>query len=82
MITVLGLIAASLTTLAFGPQAYKAWVSKSTKDISLLMYSLVSLGIFLWLIYGILIFDLPLIFANTISLFLSLSILLAKLIFK
>ena len=68
MITLLGLIAATLTTIAFIPQVIKAWLSKSTKDISLIMYALVTTGILLWLIYGILISDIPLIFANVISL--------------
>ncbi|MBI2044275.1 SemiSWEET transporter [Candidatus Pacearchaeota archaeon] len=67
-ITILGLIAAFLTTLSFVPQAIKTIRTKRTKDLSLMMYSLFTLGVFLWLIYGIMVSDLPLILANTISL--------------
>ena len=52
-IEILGLIAASLTTAAFIPQVYKAWKYKSTKDISIVMYLILLIGLFLWIIYGI-----------------------------
>jgi MtN3 and saliva related transmembrane protein len=67
-ITVLGLVAASFTTFAFLPQAVKTIRTKHTKDLSLGMYSVLTFGIFLWLVYGIFISDLPIIFANGITL--------------
>ena len=78
----LGYIAGFLTTIAFLPQVIKVWKTKSTKDISLWMFLIFNLGVFLWLIYGILIKNYALIFANTITLILSLSILVAKILFK
>jgi MtN3 and saliva related transmembrane protein len=68
LITILGLIAATLTTGAFLPQAVKTIKTKHTKDLSLGMYSILTLGIFLWLLYGIFISDIPIIFANGITL--------------
>jgi len=77
-IELLGLIAAGLTTAAFVPQVYKTWKHKSTKDISLVMYLVLSVGLILWMIYGILIKSLPVILANTITLLLVLSMVVLK----
>lgn len=64
---IIGLIAACLTTTAFFPQVIKTVKSKSTKDISLPMYSLMFAGTVSWLMYGLLKNDLPIILANGIS---------------
>ncbi|WP_069131172.1 SemiSWEET transporter [Rhodohalobacter halophilus] len=81
-LTIIGLAAGFCTTVAFLPQVIKTWKSKSAKDLSLGMYSIFCTGVLLWLIYGILISDLPIILANAITLLLALSILMFKLIFK
>ena len=81
-ITIIGFLAATSTTVAMIPQAMKIIKTKHTKDISLGMYSILTTGILLWLIYGILIKDYPLIFANGISLIFSTTILILKLIYK
>ena len=78
----LGLIAGALTTVAFIPQVVKIWKSKHTLDISLGMFSILSVGVFLWLLYGIQLGVLPLILANGITLVLSLTILVFKLKYK
>lgn len=80
--TIIGLLAASMTTLAFLPQAIKVFKSKQTKDISLGMYAVFVVGIILWLIYGLMINDLPIILANILSLILSSSILILKIKYK
>jgi MtN3 and saliva related transmembrane protein len=74
--------AALLTTAAFAPQAIKAWRSRSTKDVSLAMFALMVAGILLWLVYGILIDDIPLIMANGVTLLLAGAILVAKIRFR
>lgn len=74
--------AALLTTAAFVPQAIKVWRSRSTKDISLAMFTLMVAGIVLWLSYGILIDDVPLIIANAVTLILAGAILVAKIRFR
>ena len=78
----LGFVAGTLTTIAFLPQVLKVWITKSTKDISLIMFVIFTIGVMLWLIYGIIIGNFSLIIANAITLALSASILSAKLIFK
>ncbi len=80
--TIIGLAAGFCTTAAFLPQAVKTWKTKSAKDLSLGMYSIFCTGVVLWLIYGILIQDLPIILTNIVTLTLALSILYFKLTFK
>ncbi len=77
-ITVIGMLAATCTTLSFVPQVVKTIKSKRTQDISVMMYTILTIGLFLWLIYGLLIGDLPLIIANLISFSLSALVLIMK----
>lgn len=65
--TTIGLLAAFSTTMAFLPQVVKIWRTKSVEDLSFGMFGLFTLGIILWLTYGILINDLPVIVANSVS---------------
>ena len=78
----LGYIAGFFTTISFLPQVIKVWRTKSTKDISIWMFLIFTTGVLLWLIYGLLIINYSLILANTITLILSISILIAKILFK
>ena len=80
--TWIGMAAAVLTTAAFAPQAFQAWQSRSTKDVSLAMFTMMVAGIILWLVYGILINDIPLIAANAVTLVLAGAILVAKIRFN
>jgi len=80
--TVIGLIAATITTLSFIPQLIKTWKLKETKDISLLMFVTLGVGIILWIIYGFLLWDLPLILANGITFIFVLIILFFKFKYK
>lgn len=66
--TVLGLIAAFLTTFSFLPQAIKVVRTKKTEGISLEMYAIFTIGVLLWAIYGFMTMQLPVIFANSITL--------------
>jgi MtN3 and saliva related transmembrane protein len=77
----IGFIAASLTTIAFVPQVRKVWRTRSAKDVSLGMYSLFTLGVAMWLVYGILIHAWPVIVANVITLLLAGAVLVMKLKF-
>lgn len=81
-ITLIGLLAGSLTTIAFLPQVIQTWKTKSTKDISLGMFLTFCTGVLLWIIYGILVKDIPLIVANVATLSLASTILWFKLKYK
>jgi MtN3 and saliva related transmembrane protein len=76
-----GSLAAFLTTLSFLPQAIQTFRTKDVSAISLPMYSLFTVGVALWLIYGILLMAWPIIVANAITFSLALSILVMKLIY-
>ncbi|MEE9613977.1 MAG: SemiSWEET transporter [Thermodesulfobacteriota bacterium] len=76
--TILGLVAAACTTASFLPQVGKTLKTRKTEDISLLMYAVLTVGIFLWLLYGFATKDLPIIVANTISLALAGTVLALK----
>ena len=74
----IGYGAAFLTTAAFVPQALKSWASRDLSGISLSMYSLFSLGVALWLAYGIALDSWPIILANGITLALASVVLVLK----
>ena len=63
---IIGIIAATLTTIAFFPQVIQVIKSKDTKSISLTMYILFVTGVLLWVLYGFYLNDLPIIIANSI----------------
>jgi MtN3 and saliva related transmembrane protein len=67
-IMLIGLTGASLTTFAYLPQSIKAIRTKHTKDLSMPMLVMLIFGVTCWVIYGLLLKDIPLIFANSISL--------------
>ena len=66
--TALGLVAGTLTTLSFLPQLVKAWKTRSTHDISFGMLALFSAGLVLWIVYGVIVTDVPVIAANSVTL--------------
>lgn len=78
-IEIIGYCAAFLTTIAFLPQAIQSWRTRDLSGISLGMYFLFTVGVGLWLIYGLIIEKWPLIVANAMTFALALSILLLKL---
>ncbi len=75
----IGYLAGTLTTLAFAPQLLKALKTKSTKDISLLMLLCSTTGMTLWLYHGLLIKDMALVLANSVSVALASTLLAYKL---
>lgn len=80
-IDAIGSIAAVLTTASFVPQAWHSFKTRDVSGISLGMYSVFTLGVALWLLYGILLFSWPLMIANSITLALAAAILVMKLRF-
>lgn len=82
LVQLLGLAAGSLTTAAFLPQVFKTWKTRSAKDLSLGMFLLFCLGVALWLVYGFIVNDVPVIAANLVTLMLASTLLFFKLRFK
>ncbi len=81
LVECIGSLAATLTTVSFIPQVWQVWRTRHTKDISLAMYASFTLGVALWLGYGILLQAWPIIIANSITLLLAGTVLALKLRF-
>lgn len=74
----IGIGAACLTTAAFLPQAIMVIRTRNTAGLSLVMYAMFSLGVALWLTYGVMTGAMPVIIANAVTLVLAISILTIK----
>lgn len=80
--SLIGTCAAVLATASFIPQVWKVFRTRRTRDISLGMYVMFCAGVFLWMIYGVLIAAAPLILANLATLLMALAVLVMKLKYK
>ena len=69
---IVGLTAGICVTISVVPQIWKVWKTKKVKEISLLTFSVLTFGIAVWIFYGFLKEDYPIIITNSISLFLNL----------
>ena len=78
----IGTLAAILTTISFLPQALHTFRTKDVRGISLGMYSAFTLGVALWLIYGLLLGAWPVVIANLVTLALASTILVMKLRYR
>lgn len=78
--TLLGYPAAFLTTIAFVPQAWQSWHTRDLSGISLPMYALFTLGVALWLGYGLAIGSMPVVAANAVTLMLASVVLWLKIV--
>ena len=79
LIDAIGYLAATLTTASFVPQAWLTFRTRNVSGISLAMYSAFTLGIALWLAYGVLIRAWPIVIANVVTFVLAAGILTMKL---
>ena len=79
VIKLIGFAAATCTTVAYAPQVIKVWKTRSARDISLGMFLIMVLGLALWLVYGLLSGDGPLIASNAVTMLLAGGILVMKL---
>ena len=77
----IGWLAAVGTTVSFVPQLVRGWRLRSAREISLITFLVFSVGVFLWLLYGIFAHSMPIILANGITLAISLAILALKIRF-
>ena len=81
-IDLFGFLAAFLTTIAFLPQLYKTWKTKSAEDVSLVMLILFITGLICWIIYGSQIHSAPIVIANVITFIFNFSILILKITYR
>ena len=78
---ILGLVAGFLTTVAFIPQVLKIWKSRSAKDVSLRTYLAFAAGVALWMVFGILKGEVPIVLWNAVTLVLAGAIVAMKIKF-
>jgi MtN3 and saliva related transmembrane protein len=78
MVQTLGFVAGTLTAIAFLPQVIKTWRTQSTGDLSLAMLLAQSVGVALWIAYGVAIDSRPVVVTNTVTLVLALLLLALK----
>jgi MtN3 and saliva related transmembrane protein len=77
-VEMLGMMAGTISSVTFLPQVIKTWQSKSANDISLWMFLLVTLSVIMWLVYGIFLKSVPIIYTNSAVLVMSLIMLYFK----
>lgn len=82
LVDTVGTIAACLTTASFLPQVWLSFKTRDVSGVSLGMYSVFTVGVALWLVYGLLLGAWPIVVANAITLLLALAILGMKLRFR
>jgi MtN3 and saliva related transmembrane protein len=78
---IVGSLAAILTTISFLPQAWHSFKTRDVSGVSLGMYSVFTVGVALWLVYGLLLRAWPIVVANVITLGLAMAILGMKVVF-
>ena len=79
---VIGLAAGAMTTLSFVPQVAQTWRTRSAGDLSLGMLLTFTLGVTLWLTYGIVLHEIAVIIANALTLVLALLLVILKIVFR
>jgi MtN3 and saliva related transmembrane protein len=77
----IGALAGALTTIAFIPQVWRVWQTRSARDLSLSMYLIFTAGVALWLVYGTALGALPIIVFNSVTLVLAATVLAMKIRF-
>ena len=76
--TLIGTVAGCLSTAAFVPQAWQIWKTRSARDVSWAMYTMLIVGLVLWIVYGLRREALPLVLTNGVILVVALLILAMK----
>jgi len=77
-IDILGMTAGCISSITFLPQVVKTWKTKSAADVSLLMFTFATVSVVMWLVYGIILANVPIIFTNSMVLLFSLIMLYFK----
>ena len=79
---IIGIVAAVLTTASFVPQVWLTYKTRDVSGVSLGMYSAFTIGVGLWLVYGLLVGAWPIVVANAVTLTMAIAILIMKLRFS
>jgi MtN3 and saliva related transmembrane protein len=80
-VDLIGAVAGTLSTIAFIPQVWRIWRTRSTHDLSLTMYLIFASGVALWFVYGLMLGAVPIIVCNGLTLLLAGTVLAMKIKF-
>ena len=80
-VDLIGSVAGTLSTIAFIPQAWRIWKTRSARDLSLPMYLIFTSGVALWFVYGLLLGAVPIMVCNGLTLLLAGTVLAMKIKF-
>jgi len=80
-VDLIGAVAGTLSTIAFIPQAWRIWKTRSARDLSLPMYLIFTAGVALWFVYGLMLGAVPIVVCNGLTLVLAGTVLAMKLRF-
>ena len=78
LVDAVGTVAALFTTLSFVPQVMQIWRSRSASSVSMPMYVIFTVGVLLWLAYGVMLVSWPIIVCNVVTLALAVSVIVMK----
>jgi len=81
-IDIIGLVAAALTTGSFVPQVVRLWRTRDAEGISLVTFAVFSVGVVLWLIYGVMVHSWPVILSNAVTIVLTIAIVVLTMRFR
>lgn len=79
---IIGILAGIFTTIAAVPQIFRAWKTKKVDDVSPKMFLVLTIGVSLWTVYGIMKQDIPIIITNGISTILNITMLILIIKFR
>jgi MtN3 and saliva related transmembrane protein len=82
LVTGIGFMAGTLTTIAFLPQLQRTWMTRSAEDVSLAMLLTFTTGVLLWFVYGVFLGSWPIILTNLVTFLLTTAILILKLFYR
>ena len=80
--TMMGYLAGTITSMGFVPQVIKGFQTKHMKDVALWQPLLLTIGMILWLIYGIMLKEMPMILANSFAIICNVIVIIQKLVYK
>jgi len=81
VIQFIGYASGIIIAISLAPQVFKAWKTKSTKDISILWNIIYISGLLLFLVYGFGIKEMPIILGGVIEVLLAISLIIAKILY-
>jgi MtN3 and saliva related transmembrane protein len=82
LVTIIGFIAGTFSSIGFIPQVVKGFMTKKVDDVALWQPVLLSIGMVLWFVYGVMLNDMPIMAANFIAIICNIIVTIQKFVYK